>query len=351
MLAFLKKWYRRHFSDPEAVILLLTVVFICVFVLNTGVLLAPVYASLVIAYLLQGSVTRLDTWHLPHILSVSLVSLLAFGVFFAGFVWLLPLVWQEIRHFINEMPDWLQQLQAYLKTLPNDHGAFINNAQIDHIMTLLRHEVGSFGRNMLSLSVAAIPSLIELVVYAILVPMMVFFFLKDGTRMLAWMGRFLPKKSRLVYQVRDEVHLQTARYVRGKFLELMIVFVINAILFRCLHLHYAIVLAFFSGVSVLIPYVGVFLVSIPVVLVSFFQYGMSTDFIYLMIGYGTVMLLDGNVLVPILFSETMAIHPVAIIIAIIFFGGIWGFWGIFFAIPLATVVKAMITAWPSVRNA
>jgi putative permease len=57
--------------------------------------------------------------------------------------------------------------------------------------------------------------------------------------------------------------------------------------------------------------------------------------------------LDGNMLVPLLFSEAVNLHPVAIIIAILFFGGIWGLWGVFFAIPLATLIKAIIYAWPT----
>jgi len=56
---------------------------------------------------------------------------------------------------------------------------------------------------------------------------------------------------------------------------------------------------------------------------------------------------DGNVLVPFLFSEAVNLHPVAIILAVLFFGGIWGLWGVFFAIPLATLIKAIINAWPT----
>jgi len=62
--------------------------------------------------------------------------------------------------------------------------------------------------------------------------------------------------------------------------------------------------------------------------------------------YGIIQALDGNLLVPLLFSEAVNLHPVAIIIAIIFFGGMWGLWGVFFAIPLATLVKAVLNAWP-----
>jgi putative permease len=57
-------------------------------------------------------------------------------------------------------------------------------------------------------------------------------------------------------------------------------------------------------------------------------------------------MLDGNVLVPLMFSEAVNLHPVAIIVAILVFGGLWGFWGVFFAIPLATLVQAVLNAWP-----
>ena len=65
-----------------------------------------------------------------------------------------------------------------------------------------------------------------------------------------------------------------------------------------------------------------------------------------MISYFVIQFLDGNVLVPILFSEAVNLHPIAIIVAILVFGGLWGFWGVFFAIPLATLVKALINVWP-----
>ena len=69
-----------------------------------------------------------------------------------------------------------------------------------------------------------------------------------------------------------------------------------------------------------------------------------------MIAYAIIQALDGNVLVPLLFSEALDLHPVAIIVAIVVFGGLWGFWGIFFAIPLATVVQAVLKAWPRVTR-
>lgn len=348
MFDLLKAWYVRHCSDSEAVIMLLTLSFVTILVLTTGTLLAPVFASVVLAYLLQGMVLQLQKWRCPHLLAVCLVCVLGVGAILVTMLWFLPMVWSEITNFVNELPKLLQRMQAFLIQLPALHEDYISDAQVQHLIVAIKQEFTVFGKAMLSFSVASIPGFIELIVYAILVPMMVFFFLKDSQSIFAWLGRFLPRDARLVHQVRDEVNEQISRYIRGKFLELMIVFVINAIIFKVMGLNYSIILAFFSGVSVLIPYVGVLLVSIPVLAVVYVQFGLTPHFAYLMIAYGVVMLVDANVLVPVLFSETMSIHPVAIIIAIIFFGGIWGFWGVFFAIPLATVVKAVINAWPSI---
>jgi putative permease len=87
-------------------------------------------------------------------------------------------------------------------------------------------------------------------------------------------------------------------------------------------------------------------VTIPVLMVAWFQWGWVSEFAWLAAVYFTIQALDGNVLVPLLFSEVVNLHPVAIIISILVFGGLWGFWGVFFAIPLATLVKAILSAWP-----
>ncbi|WP_368165876.1 AI-2E family transporter, partial [Aeromonas sp. R9-1] len=105
-------------------------------------------------------------------------------------------------------------------------------------------------------------------------------------------------------------------------------------------------LAVAVGFSVLIPYIGAVVVTVPVAMVGLFQWGLTPEFAWLMILYLVIQALDGNVLVPVLFSEAVNLHPVAIIVAVLFFGGLWGFWGVFFAIPLATLVKAVLNVWP-----
>ena len=85
-------------------------------------------------------------------------------------------------------------------------------------------------------------------------------------------------------------------------------------------------------------------------LVAWFQWGWSVDFAYLVGAYIVIKVLDANLLVPLLFSEVNNLHPVAIIVAVLLFGGLWGVLGLFFAIPLANLVQAVVNAWPRLER-
>jgi putative permease len=111
-------------------------------------------------------------------------------------------------------------------------------------------------------------------------------------------------------------------------------------------MEYSLLLGALTGLSVVIPYVGAVMAIVPLTLVAYFQWGVSPQFAYPVAAYLIIHALDGYVLAPLLFSEVVDLHPVAIIIAILFFGGLWGVWGVFFAIPLATVIQAVLRAWP-----
>ena len=140
-------------------------------------------------------------------------------------------------------------------------------------------------------------------------------------------------------------------YIRGKLLEVVIVGVATYIPLEFMGMNYAATMSLLVGLSVIIPYVGAVAVTIPVAMIAWFQWGATSDFVYLMVAYLVVQFLDANILVPLLFSEVVNMHPAAIIIAVLFFGGLWGVWGVFFAIPLATLVQAVINAWPSIQKA
>lgn len=346
MRNILTAWYKRYFSDPEAVILVLTLVSIVILFWLFGSILTPVLVSVVIAYLLDGVVKLLEKWKFPHVLAVSIVCLCFVGLLLVSLIWILPLLWQQLTNLFNELPEIMGRGQNLLMTLPQKYPSLISADQITSVTATLKSESGNIGKAVLSFSISTIPGIIEVIVYVVLVPMLVFFFLKDSKTILHWLAKFLPKKRKVLGQVWQDVNAQIGNYVRGRVLEMIIVSVVTSITFKLFDLQYAILLGVLVGVATIIPYIGAVVSTIPVIIIAFVQWGWSAHFAYLLIAFAVISVVDSNILVPLLFSGTMNMHPVAIIVAVIFFGGIWGFWGVFFAIPLATVVKAVITAWP-----
>ncbi len=347
MVQFFVNWYQRKFSDPHAVtlVVILITVFLCIYFLSS--LLMPVYVALAIAFLLDLPVNKLTQLGFSRTGSVTIVVATFAGISLIALLGLMPVIWQQGSNLFQEIPKMLSQGENYLLKLPEKYPEIVQTSQIETFISLVKVKLLEWGELILKGSLNSISNLVALIIYLILVPLMVFFFLKDKTILLNSFTRFLPKERRLVKQVGSEMNQQMLNYIRGKVIEILIVGIITTVAFIFLGLQYAVLLGVLVGLSVLVPYVGATIVTIPVALVALFQWGIGPEFGYVMLAYGIIQALDGNLLVPILFSEAVNLHPVTIIIAVIFFGGLWGFWGVFFAIPLATLVKAVINAWPS----
>lgn len=344
-MELIKEWFQRYFSDPQAVLLAVLLVIGTSVVLFMGAMLAPVFASIVIAYLLEGIVCVIHQRGAPRTRVVILVFLIFMTFIMFLLLGVVPLLWGQALDFIRELPNYLNRGQEALLQIPL-HYPVISEAQINDVVSLIQKEIALQGQRILSLSLSSIPGVITVLVYLILVPLLVFFFLKDKGLIVRWFTGFLPTERTLSTHVWHEVDLQLGNYVRGKFWEILIIGVSTFVVFSVMELKYAILLSVLVGLSVVVPYIGAAVVTVPVALVAYFQWGWGADFAWLMVAYGIIQALDGNVLVPLLFSEVVNLHPVAIIVAILVFGGLWGFWGVFFAIPLATLVSAILVAWP-----
>jgi len=346
MLDIFGTWIRRYFSDPQAVLLMVILILSFTIVLTMGGMLLPLLAALVIAYLLEALVQVLQHLHLPRIVAVVLVYVIFIAALAFIVLGLIPLLSRQLSQFVHDLPHMINNGQQLLLRLPELYPQFITGTQVSEVITGIRKAITGLGQNILSLSLASIPTLITVLVYLILSPLLVFFFLKDKDKLMAWLVRFLPRKRSLLTRVWQEMDQQMGNYIRGKFYEILIVGVATWVTFTLMGLAYASLLAALVGLSVIVPYIGATVVTLPVALVGYFQWGLSVDFGWIMLAYGIIQALDGNLLVPLLFSETVNLHPVAIITAVLVFGGLWGIWGVFFAIPLATLVKAIINAWP-----
>lgn len=345
MFGVFGNWYKRKFSDPNALMLLLFLLITASLLYVLGEILMPVLVAIVIAYLLDVPVTKMERVGVRRWLATSFTLVIFFVCCFVIAISLVPIITKQSVNLIREIPLIWDSTQVWLASLPAKYPSLIEVEYIKTAMSGLNGRVVSFGEQILSASFSSIGNIAAILIYMVLVPLMVFFMLNDKKVFVDSISTILPKERRLITQVGEEMNTQIANYIRGKVIEIVIVGVISSIAFSLLDLRFSVLLGVLVGLSVLIPYIGAAVVTIPVAVVGLFQFGISSEFGYLMTVYMVIQALDGNILVPILFSEAVSLHPLYIIIAVLLFGGLWGFWGVFFAIPLATLVKALITAW------
>ncbi|MDF2940620.1 MAG: permease [Gammaproteobacteria bacterium] len=349
MFEVIKQWFMKNFSDPEASILLIALVLSFLVIMLFGKILGPLLIGIVLAYLLEILVNRLQRFFkFPRWLAVTVVYGLFVSLLVLAVIGLFPLLYKQFSQLIDELPQISTQLHQSLQTLPARYPGFVSDNMVKAILNNANmgpDNLANYSKTLVNLSMASISSIVTWMVYVFLVPLLVFFFLKDKKQLVAWSDHYMPEKRGLIIEVWHEMRSQLARYVRGKFIELLIVGFASYLVFRAFGLNYASLLGSLVGLSVIVPYVGFIVVTLPVAVVGVLQWGINTEFLVMFGVYLFIQLLDANVLVPLLFSEAVNLHPVAIIVAVLFFGGIWGFWGLFFAIPLATLVKAVISAW------
>lgn len=348
MSGILQSWWRRQSSDPQIVLLFLLLAAGVALVSFAGDVLAPIFAGIVIAYVLDGAIGLLGRRGVPRAWALWLVYLSFIAAVLVAALKLGPILTQQATDFLSDLPRIAARGQAALMSLPERHPGFVSAEHIQSIIGGLKNEMAAVGHRLLSLSLSSVAGFISALIYLVLVPLLIFFFMKDKRAILAWFARFMParEKQTLTRAVWAEVNRGISGYIRGKLIEILALWAASWIVFALFGLQYAPLLSFLVGLSVVVPYLGAAAVTVPIALVAYTQWGFSDQFIYVLAAYAVLQFLDGNVLVPLLFSEIVNLHPIAIICAVLVFGSIWGLWGVFFAIPLATLVNAVIKAWP-----
>ena len=351
MIETFQKLIKKYFSHEEAVIFVFIAFATLALFYFLGAVLMPVFMALVFAYLLVPSVDFLNNRRVPYFISVCIVFSLFIGFLAIVALWLIPKFFAQLTKFISEIPQMVIQLQDQLIILQSKFPEYFSIEQLNEIThrldgSVLSKQASQLLPQVLSFSLSTLPSVMTGVIYFVIVPILVFFMLKDRRTLLIGFKKTLPARRNLLKKISLEMNQQIENYIRGKAIEIGILFGVSFVVFQFFGLDYAFILAIFVGLSVLIPYIGAVIVTLPIVIVALIQFNLSSEFYWILGSYMVIQILDGNVLVPIIFSEAVNLHPIAIIIAVLVFGGIWGFWGVFFAIPLATLVKAIFNAWP-----
>ena len=344
MINFLKNFFDKYFYDDEqyAALLILSIGIVILYFL--GGIIAPVLVSILIAYILNGLMSFMEEKGNSRILALS-VTLVVFGLFYLSIFLFLPFLSRQILLLVSDIPQIFDSVNLFLSN--QLAGYQLQSNQLDEVVINAFSYIPTLFQNALLQLNSGFSAVMNALLYLIIVPFLVFFLLKDRDIFINYAKILLPKKKNLLTKIWNDLNMQLYGYLRGKGLEMIIVALVTGFVFYLQEVNYSIILAILVGLSVLVPYVGAILVTIPVVLIGLFQWGLDSNFYIFITSYLIIQALDGNVLMPLLLGREVNLHPVVIITAVLIFGGIWGFWGLLLAIPIATFLRAILVAWPT----
>ena len=347
MFKFFKDWYESHLTDPNQValaLIILSITLITYILLST---VAPILVAIILAYMLEGVVGRINASSNAKRESIVLVVYISFIVIAIVTLFsLIPIMLEQLTLLIKALPSMLERGKGLMLDFTSKNNNFISEEQLNVLFSTINSEISMAGGSIISYSLASAGSILEIMVYMLIVPILIFFFLYDKKEIHAWFKNFFPEKLDLSKKAYAELDLKIGNYIRCKFIEIIIVWFASTLFFAIFGLNYSLLLGFLCGLSVIIPYVGAIAVTIPIFFIAYFQWGITSYFWYIVIIHVLIQVLDGNVVVPVLFSDAVNLHPLAILISILFFGTIWGIWGVFFAIPLAVLLNTLLNIWP-----
>lgn len=367
MISLFKNWYLRHFSTPGTIEFALVLLCIFLIVYYFMWLVGPLVVALCIAYCLDGVVRFLTRkCYMSRTVASSVTMLFFIGLSVSILVFVVPKLLQQGSQFYQTLQSISAQnistekgedfdsivtsnILPFVENLPDPLPSMMTEGEIKELVNKARLALISNVSNIFNNQIMpSVVNVMSFLVYLVIVPIFTFLMLSNKSQLQSrFVTYILPSNQRIIHEFWPKLTKQIEGYMRGKLIHITIVSFVNTVAFISFGLHYAILLGIGVGLSVVIPYVGAVIITIPILLVSVFQFGFGYTLVWLLAVYIIIQLLDSNVLTPMLFSKAMNLDAFSILASILIFGGLWGFWGVFFSIPLATFIRTIIVNWPS----
>ena len=330
----------RHFLFWLAVLVL---VVLALWMLSE--ILLPFVAGLAIAYLLTPLTDRLERFGINRLAA----ALLIIAVVVLALVYLIllvaPIVGAQLSSFIDSVPGNVTRLQALLGDpsrpwLQKLLGVgFSADKSIGDLVTQGVGWLTTFLRSLWS-GGRALVSLFSLVVVT---PVVAFYLIYDWHRMIRNVDSWIPIQYReTVRELAREVDAAIAGFVRGQTAVCLILGSFYAVALTLTGLNFGLLIGLISGLITFIPYVGSMTGLVLALGVAVAQFWPAYGLILIVLGIFLVgQFVEGNVLAPKLVGESVGIHPVWLIFALLAFGYLFGFVGLLVAVPLAATIGVL----------
>ena len=296
------------------------------------------------AYLIYPLVRRLSR-RLPRWLAILCVYALLAVVVALAMVVLGPNLGAEARAFAREFPQLLQQAQnellgpqsPYLSAVPLEARETVISA-IDEIAATAQRNAGAIASQALTI----VLSLASVVTAFIIIPVIAFYLLIDADRLRAGFLRLVPLAHRdATAVILGDIDTVLGGYVRGQILVGACIAILVSVMLLALGIKYALLIGVFAGIVNIIPYLGAIAGAIPAVIIALFTHGVGWALL-VVAGFILINQAEGHIIAPNVVGQRVGLTPLMVVIALLIGAELGGILGMFIAVPVAAVIKAML---------
>lgn len=323
------------------VLLLIFIVAVWLLARVHGIVL-PFFLAFVVAYLLDPLVEILSAHGRVHRAWAILLVYALFGLaVFLVVVYMVPVLVQESVHVIKYVPrlaDGIQSTWAY----------WLSRFHQQPMPQALRQEIAATGRHLqesllhrLRGLVGAAFGLVPSVLSFLIAPVLAFYVLKDLPHMRRTFWEFIPVDWRpRVYKLGIDLDRALNGYIRGQIMVAVLVGLLATVWMMLLHIPFALLIGALAAITDVIPYVGPIVGAIPAVLLGLMHSPWVA--LYAVLGFIVIHQLEGMVISPKVVGDSVGLHPLVIIFAILAGGDLAGFTGLILAVPVSAAIKVIL---------
>jgi predicted PurR-regulated permease PerM len=308
----------------------------------------PFLAAFILAYALRPVASWLEGLHIPRALAVTLTIVFGLSLITGLFMLLANLLGHEIPLIKTKLPIWVQNTQAWLEpTLAKYQMQFdwvaLRETVTQKVTAHLSTNADALVSSTLETILLSGSSVVNGFVNLILIFFVLFYLLIDWNHFFKLLEGFIPPRfmgtARHLCMHTDGL---LSQYLRGQILVILVMATFYSIGLSLVGMDGAIALGVFTGLMIIIPYIGITLGLSIGILSAILQFGFGPELIWVLAIFGIGQALEGFFLTPRLVGERIGLHPVAVLFALIIFGKFFGFFGVLLALPASAVSLVLI---------
>jgi predicted PurR-regulated permease PerM len=316
------------------------------FVHSVSDILSPFIASMIIAYFLDPLTLRFEKIGIKRYLTVLIIVGLFVALMITSLIKLIPALLEQIQQFIHEIPRYEQYVSTKILNQVNNYSSQVDpklaqdiQQQLSGLSTKFFGYTATIIRGLFNSSIAVL-NVVGLVLFT---PILVFYLLKDWPSVVKHFNKLLPLSyKKVILEQLKQIDKVLSAYIRGQISVCLILSVFYVVSLGILGLDYYLLVGIIAGFLTVIPFLGLIIGAIICTVVALLQYS-ELHYVYTTLAiFVSGHILETYLIVPKLIGEKVGLHPVWVIFSLMAGGALFGFWGVFFAIPIAAITAEII---------